>query len=420
MKRLILFENTPCKSTISQLAEDLSVSADALYRDLESAGDSISRRLSLKDVLSIDRDFFSFRKIAGFIRVSDYLDIEVVPKFMEGNEEWRVNFLLILAHARRGSIVEDQLIRVNKSPNKPLEDMLATLFLSLFSMVKHIPIRLYRRKNIKQFQIEGDLDAESVFLPEADGFRQETTEFDIDNIYNSVIFHAAKLLIFSVKDLDIKTQLSGIENFLSPQNSLPCMVPRMVPSRFRRWQELYDLSCSILKGYGVDYLNQGELPCPSFVVKTADAWEEFLRRELIGSFGKSSVAFQRRVRFAKRDNLSVCVRPDYIIQTPDGQSLLVDAKYKYSSKHGSISNADIYEGYAFITATGIRRLVLIYPFVAETGEGCFRCFQTVSRDDWEIIGILADPKTAKEGGSDSFSVGLENILRPLFLKKVSN
>ena len=88
----------------------------------------------------------------------------------------------------------------------------------------------------------------------------------------------------------------------------------MVPSRFRNWSDIYGPSIDILDGYGIDYVNQGEVMSPGFVVRTSDAWEEFIRQALVAGMKDCTVAFQEKHLFAKRDNSTVKVRSDYTVR----------------------------------------------------------------------------------------------------------
>lgn len=190
----------------------------------------------------------------------------------------------------------------------------------------------------------------------------------------------------------------------------------MVPSRFRNWSDIYGLSIDILDGYGIDYVNQGEVMSPGFVVRTSDAWEEFIRQALVAGMKSCTVAFQEKHPFAKRDNSTVKVRPDYTIRTADGRRLLVDAKYKYNDASGkSISNADIYEGWAFMEATSIHKLVLLYPYVGNDMSAPFERFQTVTDDDKLIVGVRVNPELVGFKGLKHFACALSDFVYPLML-----
>ncbi|MFR7732163.1 MAG: 5-methylcytosine restriction system specificity protein McrC [Collinsella sp.] len=120
---------------------------------------------------------------------------------------------------------------------------------------------------------------------------------------------------------------------------------------------------------------------PGFVVRTSDAWEEFLRQGSCCWPRRLSCFISGEASLCRRgDKSTVRVRPDYVVRGANGGTLLVDAKYKYGDAgSGTISNSDIYEGWAFMKATGIPRLVLLYPYIATAHGDAFSGFPTCIR-----------------------------------------
>lgn len=421
MKRIVLTEDSPYAKTIPSLAKELGVDRYELASSLYGADAYLSKRLSISGSLRIDRDRFTFSRIAGIFPVTEQLEIEVIPKFMDGNETWRSDFLLLLARTRWGVVAERQMVSTSKSRNRSINDSLAMVFLTMFDKVFHVPIRTYQRQILQQFEIEGDLDEETVLLPDKDGFIQTVTEFTRRNDYNAVIAAAAQILSQSASDFDLRARLTRAVYQLGPQGALPTSIPRMVPSRFRNWSDIYGLSIDILDGYGIDYANQGEVMSPGFVVRTSDAWEEFIRQALVTGMKGCTVAFQEKHPFAKRDNSTVKVRPDYTVRAADGRRLLVDAKYKYSDASGkSISNADIYEGWAFMEATSIHKLVLLYPYAGNGMSAPFEQFQTVTDDDKLIVGVRVNPGLVGFKGLAHFAKELSRFITPMILEQKVN
>ena len=308
MKRIVLTEDSPYSKTIPSLAKELGVDRYELASSLYGADAYLSKRLSISGSLRIDRDRFTFSRIAGIFPVTEQLEVEVIPKFMNGNEAWRSDFLLLLARTRWGVLAERQMVSTSKSRDRGINDSLAMVFLTMFDKVSHVPIRTYQRQILQQFEIEGDLDEETVLLPDKDGFIQTVTEFTRRNDYNAVIAAAAQILSQSASDFDLRARLTRAVYQLGPQGSLPTSIPRMVPSRFRNWSDIYGLSIDILDGYGIDYVNQGEVMSPGFVVRTSDAWEEFIRQALVAGMESCTVAFQEKHPFAKRDNSTLNFR----------------------------------------------------------------------------------------------------------------
>ena len=417
MKRLMLKENVAYNKTVHELAAELGLSSDNLRMELEAANEYLSERLSVSNVMDVRRDRFSFNGVAGLFSVSQELEIEVVPKFMSGREAWRSDFLLLLAGTKWGGKAEQRLVGVARTHDKALNDVLAEVFLVMFDDAKHIPIRTYRHQRVSRFEVEGDLLEETVLLPGRDGFEQIVTDFSGANVYNAVIRKAAYVLARSVHDFSIKARLANVLLTLGKQAPIRGKVPRTVPARYGNWSKLYLLSLDILNGYGIDYLAPGDTYAPGFVVRTSDAWEEFLRRALVVGLRDCNVVYQRRYPFAKRDHSVVFVKPDYTIRSHDGRALLVDAKYKYADAgHATIANSDIYEGCAFMTATGINRLILLYPYSEETTDLDCETFQTVACDCGTITGVRVNPSPYATEDLKAFGNRLGSYLIPYFVE----
>lgn len=229
---------------------------------------------------------------------------------------------------------------------------------------------------------------------------------------------AARILSQSASDFDLRARLNRAIYQLGSQSGLPATIPRTVPSRFKNWSDLYGLGIDVLDGYGIDYVNQGEVMSPGFVVRTSDAWEEFIRQALVAGMKGCAVSFQEKHPFAKRDNSTVRVRPDYTIRSSDGRKLLIDAKYKYGDAGGkTISNADIYEGWAFMEATGVHKLVLLYPYAGGDMKAPFEQFQTVTDDDKLIVGVRVNPEMVGFKGLAHFAGALAEYIGPMMLEQ---
>lgn len=414
MLRIVLVEDKAHSQSVTTLANSLGIGRNDLIDSLYATDEYLSKRLSIEGSLHVERDRFAFRRVAGIFPVNNQLEIEVVPKFMTGDESWRADFLLLLARTRWGILAERQMVSSARNKEHGINDSLSFVFLTLYEQISHVPIRTYRRKTIRQFEVEGDLDEETIFLPEKDGFIQTVTEFTRRNCYNAVIGAAAHTLANSTTDFDLRSRLQRVLQQLGSQDSLPAMIPRTVPSRFRNWSDLYDLCVDILSGYGIDYITQGEVMSPGFVVRTADAWEEFIRQALVGGMKNCTVVFQEKHPFARRDDSIVKVRPDYVLRFTNGTALLADAKYKFGdAKHRSISNADIYEGWAFMKATGISRLVLLYPYSDTSRDKAFEQFQRVWDEDKEIVGLRVNPELMGFHGLQPFASALAEAIESI-------
>jgi hypothetical protein len=185
------------------------------------------------------------RDVAGLIRVEPGLELEVAPKFL-GHEAagWREDLFRIASLVQRGRILPHEEIAAGRGASNDLASLVGRVMVELFKEEERRPIRLYRRRRWETFEVDGELDEESVFLPTEAGFAQEKIILERQNPYNAMMAEAARLLIPEVGDQDVRRQLQRMLARLSPQTPPLSVIvaPRRVPSRHRRWQELYDIS----------------------------------------------------------------------------------------------------------------------------------------------------------------------------------
>ena len=287
---------------------------------------------------------------------------------------------------------------------------------TLFKEEERRPIRLYRTQRWDAFEIDGELDEESILLPSEDGFAQEKIALKQGNPYNEIIAEAARLLILDVEDQDVRRQLQRMYSHLSPQRRPPSIgaVPTRLPSRHRRWQQLYDISRSVVAGFRMDF-KRDEASAPGFVVKTWPAWEDLLYLALRTGLAGGEVSAQQGHRFGTRNGKDFSVTPDGTVSSR-GAEFLWDAKYKVDWKQGHprISSTDVYEANAFLEAAEVDRIALLYPKLA--GEPSLDCgmanrFETVELASGFIHGLSVEARgISARGGLQTFSANLTAAL----------
>lgn len=368
MLRLVIKEGEAPGLHIAEVAKSLSVSESELFAMLRSSNEAILRKLNIKNAFWTDGEIFSFKSIAGLIQVSPNFELEIVPKFLSENDRWRSEFLFLLSSYRWSAFFPERQVKYGLSTESSISDVMASIFLSMFDEARHLPIRTYTRKVIDGFELEGELEEESIFFPAQDGFRQYETRLTKENPYNQVIASAARILQADSQNYELKKSLNKILSVLGPQIIVNRSTPRFVPPRYSKWERLFQFSLAIIEGRGVDYSDPEELAGPGYIVRTADAWEDFVYSVLCESLPPHSVSFKEsftlgsriQTETGKRRNLTVT--PDYFVRSNTSFICAADAKYKFSNDGKlSVSNADVYECCAFMKASDSKQIVLIYP-----------------------------------------------------------
>jgi hypothetical protein len=378
------------------------------------------KKLRAEPIL-IDGDRIKVTGVAGLVRVDPGLELEVAPKFLgEENEGWREDFFRIAGLTRSGWILPHEKIGAGRGQSNDLASLVGRVMVTLFKEEERRPIRLYRRQRWDAFEIDGDLDEESIFLPSEEGFAQEKIALKQANHYNEIIAEAARLLILDVDNQDVRRQLQRMYSHLSPQRRPPSIaaVPSRLPSRHRRWQQLYDISRSVVAGFRMDF-GRDEASAPGFVVRTWPAWEDLLYLALRTGLSGGEVRAQQGHRFGTRNGKEFGVKPDGTV-SGQGVEFLWDAKYKVDWEHGQprISSTDVYEANAFLEAAEVDRIALLYPRLADQPGldcGVANAFETVQLGSGSVHGFSVEARgIGARGGLQTFSANLTKALTSAF------
>ena len=209
---------------------------------------------------------------------------------------------------------------------------------------------------------------EQVYERSSDGLPQRAVVLDRRNPYNALLAQAADVLTADVRDSAVRTQLLRVRALLGAQDEPP-RVLRPVPARHEPWAALIELSKRIVSGADLT-LHADRYEAPGFVVRTWEAWERLtflaLRREL----GYKEVLPQEGHDWGWRaDGAPIRVFPDITVPQDGGSPQLLDAKYKtrIDRTNQRISQSDLMEAAAFMTACHADRIVLLYPRSAASG-----------------------------------------------------
>lgn len=402
----------PARLTIQEYGAARSLSADAqklqievaeLRGLLERASSRLAQSLAVDPPIRLEGDGWSVIDVAGLLRLSPRIELEIAPKFLHANAPtWREDFFAVATLARFGRVLPREALRARAGDRGDLADLLGHAIAEMYGRNRKRPLWVYRRRTWNSFDVTGDLEPESVLLPAEDGFEQSETLLDRQNSYNRVMRDARGCLLPEVRSGDVRRRLADARAHLSPQRPTTGNARRRaLPSRHRRWQNLYDLCCSILDGMGVVF-EPGQALAPGYIIKTADAWESLLLLALKTGLPECEVVkvshpLGKRTRFgldgSVKSQSDANTEPDATVTFPSGFKLPVDAKYKSRAPKGLaklvISATDVYESLAFMGALGAPRCVLFYPWPGQgdTPIGATTQFEAVEIAGCTVIGI---------------------------------
>ncbi|KEF39703.1 McrBC 5-methylcytosine restriction system component [Schinkia azotoformans MEV2011] len=381
MHRIILQEYGT-QINIEEIADNCNITAQSMRALLRKANSRIMTALSLRtNPLIMDSDTVRAVNIAGAIRLSAQIELEIMPKYLgfsENDTHWKEDFYLLSTLSKHGRLLEGDNIHTVTAYRSSLYDIAGRALAENFVPLRRNMLRKYRRDLFEDYSIEGEIRFEDAFVKHPDGIPQEKVTFDKKNEYNATILAAMQYVQPHVTDIKVQRILQESITILQPQNSIQMDRPRLaLPARDLRWKSEYDLAYDIIHGMGVVFTD-GNILSPGFVVSTWQIWEWLITNSVRIGESDLKVFSQKAFRFGTVQNNHLApqqhlyVYPDVCATQPDTGEIvyLVDAKYKLLSANnsGEANRADLYEALAFCQSTRCRYLFLAYPIEYTQGD----------------------------------------------------
>lgn len=402
MKRISLIEYDTPKMIIDDIEEHFNLSQLNLIELLRKSGEKVQNTLGFsQNPIIVQNNHIRATGFAGILKVGKQIELEVAPKFLgldDDNSTWREDFFYLASLSSSGNLLNSDHISSKAAGNSDLQSLIIKTFIEIYWSNHRRSLRTYKKIEFKDFSIEGEFEPESLISPSEDGFSQTNLTFDRSNQYNAIIFTAAKQLLSNSNNPALNNQLTKIIQILSPQKVIfkGQGYKKKLPSRLSRWQELYDLSIDIVMGYGLTF-RIGNANSVGYIFNTWKVWEDFIIYSLVRGFGRENVIQHPKYVLGNREKMdkrykvmNLNVIPDAIV-TSEKFDFIVDAKYKGSNDSGimRISEQDLYESLAFSKATGINKIILIYPMRSdiESELGQVNMFEKINVDNVIIMGI---------------------------------
>lgn len=353
--------------------------------------------------------------IAGIIRLSKDLELEIIPKVLNNSRdtEWKESLFLLSALSKYGNIITTKYIHSGITYKDSLYDIAGRILAREYSKNRRKPIRQYRKEHFVDFSIDGDIDFDRVFEKNPDGISQSRVTLDKINPYNSTIQSAMRIVLPYIKDSSIRAIVTQAIQELGKQKNERVNKLR-IPARSKEWNEIYNLSFDIVSGMGSS-LESGEIMSSSFIVDTWRIWEWLITISMKIGLGNNYKIIPQAstvwgVKKSNDKSYKVNVFPDVAVFDKNGSDspiFLIDAKYKSLPDIGNIEidRADLYEAFAFCRATYAKLLFLAYPATTDkiNEYGSISCVATYEITDIKIKVIkVAFGSINKQGDIASF------------------
>lgn len=299
--------------------------------------------------------------IAGLVRLNQRVELEIVPKFLSAESAtWRQDFFVLAVLLKTGHLLHQENITANAADRDDLATLVARSLLTLCDENARRPIRSYVLTRGHDFAVDGDVDPESLLMPDAEGYQVTRLALTNKNSYNATISAAAQLLEHEVADADTQNRLHHLVSSLRNQDPPP-RTHRPLPQRHQGWADAYNLSRLVVDGLGLS-LDDGSFTGPGFVISTWEAWESFCEEIIRRALPGFHVYGQRAWQLGERPDRLIFAKPDLSILKEGSAQFLLDAKYKTRfDRKPSIASTDLYESFAFLHAADVARMDLLYP-----------------------------------------------------------
>ena len=347
-----------------------------LDRTIKSANELINSTLGWKvenEAIVVSNGIIKASGVAGIIHLSCGDDLEIIPRHLTQNWQEALFFLAIIS--RYGGALLNGYTAGDGREDRSLFDLCGMVLINEFISLQRQFVRTYHHHKFRDFAIEGDLVFESYFDNSA-GFLQEIVLFDKSNQINATIQEAMRIVLPYVSIPSVRNQLEVAISKIGKQPSIIGKRKEKVPSRNKEWEMLYSLSFDIVSGKTIS-LTDGEQNAIGFVVDTWRIWEWLLSYGLRTGLKPAQylVEWQDTSKWGTRSDGAktepVNVVPDIVVYDRASSTpvLLVDAKCKSLTAQngkGGVSQADLYEAFAFCNAKGLNSIILAYP---TEGEG---------------------------------------------------
>jgi len=412
IRRIVLRELQERANASQEVAQVCALSeAEVLYQ-LHDLNERVKKLLGKSndrgDLISVTANgAWRADGVAGLLRLNQQVELEIVPKFLDcSNETWRRDFFLLALLVRTGHLLHHDEISADSADRGDLATLVARSLLRMCNENKRRPIRRYRRSRTVEFSLDGDVDWETLTLPDPDGYTVSRFSLTGRNAYNATIKAAAGILAREVTDNDTVADLTRLSRSLGDQSQPHDPFPAL-PQRHLDWEGAYTLAKLVVEGFGLD-LTGGRFSGPGFIISTWQSWEqlcyEIVRRALRGH----KVVAQQGWVLGKRGNKDELASPDISPHLGESTDFLLDAKYKVPpGQHPSVGRDDVYEAIAFLYASGRKNIYLLYPSVQTPDKlplGQWQVFDTLTmqRDGWAIRGVEVQVQgIASRGGFDA-------------------
>ena len=344
-----------------------------------------------------DYNKIKFINYVGIIKVKNLI-VEILPKISLSNDIIKDREILVfmLSKCNKLSVDINELLNSNIL-NNSLLDILAKVFSK--KLLNELQKGLYREYVSKEealSTIKGKILISKSIKENTinkNKMNCKYDEFTEDNLFNAILKRAISVILFSIKNDDVKKELNIINNVLNDISDI--YIPNNIILNYKlnrmnnRFLECFTLAKLILLNSSMDK-SLGKENGFSILFEMNYLYEEYIGVLLKEVFNDTNISIntQEKSRYLLWNTLKerneIALKPDIVIYKDNKPKVIIDTKWKSSSINNIeiYSQSDIYQMYAYITTYAeCEECILLYPK-----------FEDISHSYWKLNQNIGDKK----------------------------
>lgn len=344
-----------------------------------------------------DYNKIKFINYVGIIKINNLI-IEILLKISLSNDIIKDREILVfmLSKCNKLSVDINELLNSNIL-NNSLLDILAKVFSK--KLLNELQKGLYREYVSKEealSTIKGKILISKSIKENTinkNKMNCKYDEFTEDNLFNAILKRAISVILFSIKNDDVKKELNIINNVLNDISDI--YIPNNIILNYKlnrmnnRFLECFTLAKLILLNSSMDK-SLGKENGFSILFEMNYLYEEYIGVLLKEVFNDTNISIntQEKSRYLLWNTLKerneIALKPDIVIYKDNKPKVIIDTKWKSSSINNIeiYSQSDIYQMYAYITTYAeCEECILLYPK-----------FEDISHSYWKLNQNIGDKK----------------------------
>ena len=323
------------------------------------------KRNKLSNVLKITPSGIKANYHVGVIKYKNF-QLQILPKLItEENADENLilkNLIYMLSYTKKLNIKTADNINLSKNKNPFLEILIKEYATSLFNALKRLTPKNYIREENNLNYLKGKIKFSENIKYNCSNqakFYCEYDEFSENNILNQLFLYVSSSLYEISKNSENKRVLKLIIDYFSGIKLVYFDKFKCDKIRLTRNQQLFEKPFKLAKMFvensNIDF-SKNKFENISLIWDMNKLFEEFIYQVIrlnLPSQLKSITAQKKHKLLKNHDSPKRDTFVDILIETIDGNKIVLDTKYKKFTKIDDISNGDIYQVCTYCTLHNI-------------------------------------------------------------------